>query len=349
VCVGVFFVGLMAGVASSCGGGGSSPGGEFCQSWATAFCQKLYDCTPVDQRGADFLGGPSQATCVQGWAATCSNPQQNGQTFDVNCSGGVHVNSAAKTACLNELSTITCDEFSSPNYVSVCTQVCASNTTGTGGMGATGTGGTGATGTGGTGATGTGGTGTGGGGATACGTVEPCGGDLVGTWTLNSECLDAGELNSSLQMAYYCPQALVTASTVTLSGTASFTSSLSYTLAANRTANVTFTMPSSCAQGLSCSAFGAYLASAQPAGTSFSCSGTTTCTCNQNSTESLSDSGTYVLSGSNATLNSTTNGTSTNGYCVQGSTIHLIEVDATMHTGPNNQATIASDIVGHKQ
>ena len=119
------FLGLVAAGASSCGGGGSSPGAEFCQSWATAFCQKLYEC-PVDASGQDLTGGESQAQCTQAYAALCSSPQQNGQIFDVNCSGSAHVDSAAKAACLNELSTITCDMFNSPDYVSVCTQVCAS-------------------------------------------------------------------------------------------------------------------------------------------------------------------------------------------------------------------------------
>jgi hypothetical protein len=350
--VGVFLVGLMAG-AWSCGGGSSSPGSEFCQSWATGFCQKLYDCTPADQRGADFLGGPSQSTCVQGWAATCSNPQ-NGQSFDVNCSNGAHVNTAAKSLCLNELSTITCDQFNSPDYMSVCTQVCGSSQTGTGGtgVGGAGTGGTGATGTGGTGTggTGTGGTGTGGSGATACGTVEPCGGNLVGTWALTSECLDAGELNTSIQQGLYCPQALVTASGVNISGTATFTSGLTYTLAENLSYMLTISMPSTCTNGLTCADYGIYQAAYLPPGTTFSCTGTTTCTCTESTTKSGSDTGTYVLSGSNATLTSTTTGTtSTNGYCVQGSTIHLITVDTTMHTGPNNQATIATDIVAQKQ
>jgi hypothetical protein len=354
VCLGgVFrlFVGAAAAGLLSCGGGSSSPGADFCNSWASAFCQKLYACTPADQRGADFLGGSSEAQCTQGWAATCTNPQQNGQTFDVNCSGGVHVNTAAKSACLNELSTITCDEFNSPNYSSVCTQVCVSGgNTGTGGSGGTtGTGGMGGHGTGGA---GTGGAGTGGSGGSAsgCGTVEPCGGDLVGTWTLTAECVDAGELMLGAQQAYYCPQAVVAASGVTLSGTATFTSSLSYTFVQNIVYTSTVDLPISCTQGLSCAQYGAYLASLRSTGTSLSCTGTSTCVCQETITENDSDSGTYVLSGSNATITSNSTGTpSTNGYCVQGSTIHLITVDPTMSTGPNHQATIVSDVVGHKQ
>ena len=126
-------VGLLCGAAGC--GGSSSPGAQFCQSWAAAFCQKLYACTPADQRGADFLGGSSQTQCTSIWTHACADPPPQGVTFDVNCSGGRHVNTAAKTACLNELSTISCDTFNSPTYASVCNQVCAgaSQSGGTGG------------------------------------------------------------------------------------------------------------------------------------------------------------------------------------------------------------------------
>jgi len=353
VCVGALLLGLSAGGLSSCGGG-STPQEDFCQSWAAAFCKKLYDCTPVDQRGADFLGGSSEAQCTQGWDAVCIQPQQNGQTFDVNCSGGVHVNTAAKSACMNELSTITCDEFSSPNYMSVCTQVCGgSQSGGTGGSGTggsgtggTGTGGSGTGGTGGTGGSGTGGTG----GATACGTVEPCGGDLVGTWTLATQCLDPGEEAASVQQNYYCAQATVASSALTVSGSVAFSSSMSYSVTESVAYRLTVNLPLSCTGGEDCLTYGTYLSLLQSPGTTISCSGTTACTCAQTTSSSLSDSGTYVLSGSNATLTSSTTGSpSTNGYCVQGSTIHLIVVDPTMSTGPNHQATIVSDLVGHKQ
>ena len=122
------WTGVLAGLlcgAVGCGSASSSPGAQFCQSWAGAFCQKLYACTPADQRGTNFLGGSSQSQCTSIWTQACTDPQPKGTTFDVNCSGGAHVNTSAKTACLNELATISCDDFNSPTYVSVCDQVCA--------------------------------------------------------------------------------------------------------------------------------------------------------------------------------------------------------------------------------
>lgn len=124
----------LAGLVAGCGGG-ASPGAQFCQAWASAFCQKLYACTPVDMRGADFLGGSSQSQCTQIWNQTCATAPPAGTTFDVNCSGGAQVNPTAKTACLNELSTITCDDFNSPTYQSVCDQVCGQGAGGAGGSG----------------------------------------------------------------------------------------------------------------------------------------------------------------------------------------------------------------------
>ncbi|HVZ86773.1 MAG TPA: hypothetical protein VHG72_07380 [Polyangia bacterium] len=116
---------LAAGLASSCGGGGSGgEGATFCQKWADAFCQKAYACTTAADRGTNGLYGNSQAQCAQIWNATCITTPPDGETFDINCTGGAHVNSAAETACFNELSTITCDTFTSPDYTSVCDQVC---------------------------------------------------------------------------------------------------------------------------------------------------------------------------------------------------------------------------------
>jgi hypothetical protein len=250
---------------------------------------------------------------------------------------------------MNELSTITCDDFNSPTYVSVCDQVCGgSQSGGTGGVGG-GTGGTSTGGTGGTGGSGTGGSGTGGSGATACGTVEPCGGSPLGTWSLTSECLDAGELNLAAQQQFYCPQAEVASHSQTVSGSATFNTNMSFSLTENIAYSVTVSLPLSCTQGLSCADYGAYLAALASPGTSIACSGTSSCTCIQTSTEGGTVSGTYVLSGGDITLTNSTGSSSTAGFCVQGSTIHLITVDPTMHTGPGNQATISSDVIGLKQ
>ena len=58
------------------------------------------------------------------------------------------------------------------------------------------------------------------------------------------------------------------------------------------------------------------------------------------------DNGTYATTGSNISITSALTGaTSSGGYCVQGSTLHLITLDATMNTGPMGGATINKDVI----
>jgi collagen type I alpha len=138
----------------ACGGGGSA-GSDFCHSWATAFCHRIYQCPPAD--GPSPLAGTSEANCTEGWTAACANPPPSGESFDINCSGGETVNAAAKTSCLNTLTTVSCAQFNGPDYTDTCAQVCPQSTTDGGGAGTggeTGTGGTVGAGTAGTGDTG---------------------------------------------------------------------------------------------------------------------------------------------------------------------------------------------------
>jgi hypothetical protein len=322
--------------ALSCGGGSSGAGGQFCQSWASAYCAKLYACTTAADRGP--FSGSSQSQCVQIWDATCADPPPSGETFDVNCSGGVHVNTAAKSACLDELSTISCDDFNSPTYVSVCTQVCSSDSDGGGTGGTTGTGGSSATG---------GSSGTGGGGATACGTVEPCGGNPAGTWSFSSECLDLAEASALIQQELYCATATVVSAPATISGSATFNTDMSFSLIQNLTGTLTIDVPAICTDGLSCADY-ASVEGANLNSQSFVCSGTANCVCTLQSTSNSTNTGTYTRSGTDLNLNTSTGTTATLGYCVQGRTIHLMSIDPTMHTGPGGQATIARDTVGQQ-
>jgi hypothetical protein len=105
----------------ACGGGGGSAGSDFCQSWAAAFCHKIYQCPTADPNP---LAGTSEANCTAGWRQTCTSKPPAGETFDVNCSAGQSINQAAKTSCLNSLASATCDQFNDPTYTDACDQVC---------------------------------------------------------------------------------------------------------------------------------------------------------------------------------------------------------------------------------
>lgn len=312
---------LAAGLANACGGGSGGAGADFCQKWADAFCQKAYSCTTAADRATNGLLGSSQAQCVQIWDATCTMNQPDGETFDVNCSGGAHVNSAAETACFNELSTITCDTFNSPDYTSVCDQVCT-----TGGGTDAGTGGT--TGTGGTGGT----SGTGGTGGGSCGNVQPCGGSVVGTWTLTNDCADKTALSSALQSGLSCPSLQVSSAQAIIAGTLTFGSDGTYSVQESETVNLGFSLPSTCTSGLSCTDFGTAFQS--------TCAGTTTCACTETNTQPTTSTGTYSIAGNVLALtDSATLSVTSGSYCVQGSTLHLLTVDST--TGAVTDDTVA--------
>jgi hypothetical protein len=222
---------------------------------------------------------------------------------------------------------------------------------GTGGRSASGHGGAGgATSTGGTtGAGGAGGASGGGGsgGSGTCGTVEPCGGNLTGTWTFTAECINSVALQPEAQQI--CATASIGSVTANATGTVSFNSDLTYSFSENSTGLISWSIPSSCTGGMTCAAYGAYVQAGINTGT-FICTGTTTCSCTQTAVANVVDSGTYSLSGNNIVLTSASGGTTMTGaYCVQGGTLHLVTVDTTMNMGPMGQATIDKDVTAQKQ
>jgi hypothetical protein len=227
----------------------------------------------------------------------------------------------------------------------------AAGTVGSGGGGAIGSGGGGAIGSGGGGAIGSGGggavgSGGGGGGSASCLNLLPCGGNLVGTWRFTADCFDLAFLQPLAQQGF-CAQASVTAATVTRSGTATFALNGTYTVSQTATAIVEYRVPFSCvsASAASCVAFGDLIQQyyALP-GETFTCSGSTICSCTDGVLSSGTDNGSYQTSGTGLTLTSAIDGyPSMTRYCVQGSTLHLLTIDATATTG------IGEDIVLERQ
>lgn len=126
---------------AGCGGGGGSD--AFCHDYAAAFCKKMIQCEPGG-------GTPSESECTAGFAKLCTDAPPAGTTMAVNCSGGKSVDSNAKSACLSQLSSATCDQFSADSYLDTCAQVCttapatgAGGSKGSGGAGGSGSGGSG--------------------------------------------------------------------------------------------------------------------------------------------------------------------------------------------------------------
>jgi hypothetical protein len=151
--------GLAAAAAPlACGSsGGSSPAGDFCTKYATAYCQKLFACPDPN-----FPLPPTatQADCVSATAMSCTNRPSMDVTVDVNCYGATSVNAAAETSCINQINATTCTDFNGggANFDATCATVCSAAPA-TGGAGTSGTAGSGAAGSGaaGSGAAGSGG------------------------------------------------------------------------------------------------------------------------------------------------------------------------------------------------
>jgi hypothetical protein len=125
------------GCSSSGSPGTASPAGEkFCHDYATAYCAQVFTCTPASQRDAFFMAlfGSDPATCTSRWATVCASPSPDGQTNDVDCSGGKAVDQTQSAQCLSQVSTATCDAFNNTDYSPACRQVCVTAaTTGAGG------------------------------------------------------------------------------------------------------------------------------------------------------------------------------------------------------------------------
>src|SRR5262249_8302262 len=137
----------------ACGGGGSSPGADFCGKYAQAACQRQTACPdPNNPPDPSF----TISDCVTLFTHACTDKLPAGETSDVSCYGAPHVNTAAQTACLSAIAMASCTDVNAlpPAYDDICSMVCTTGTTtGAGGSG----GSTGAAGSGAAGSTGSGG------------------------------------------------------------------------------------------------------------------------------------------------------------------------------------------------
>jgi hypothetical protein len=154
-------------------------------------------------------------------------------------------------------------------------------------------------------------------GAACSATFTPCGGDLVGTWTVESTCNVAAP-------PMQCPGVTVTISP-NESGTLTFNADETFSMNLKIEETGTATVPASClTAGTSCSMLGG-TTTAQGVTVKTTCTGTLTagCTCSLGVTGTVALSGTYATAGSDVSL--TTGGTPTSpvSYCVSGSQLQL--------------------------
>jgi len=171
----------------------------------------------------------------------------------------------------------------------------------------------------------------------SCLQVQPCGGNVVGTWSFLGACRTPAVLqnfNDSLQAS--CPGASISALDIDISGTITYNPDLTYAANVTETIRATEIFPLSCLGFASC----ADVVSSN-AGSTVSCTGTTTCTCRVTGGPPMIETGTYTTAGTDLTMAGPTS-TDTDAYCVQNNELHIIGVDAT--TG-----ALIGDFVAQKQ
>ena len=185
------------------------------------------------------------------------------------------------------------------------------------------------------------GAGCGGGGDSAppnCLQVQPCGGNVVGTWSLLGVCFsERYRMKASDSLAAVCPGASIDTFDIDVSGTITFNADLTYVSNVHETVSATERIPLSCLGGFaSC----AEVTSSSPEST-LTCTGTTMCTCHASGMPTGDETGTYATSGTSLSMTDP-NSTSTDAYCVEQNRLHVIGIDDT--TGE-----ILGDFVGQKQ
>ena len=158
------------------------------------------------------------------------------------------------------------------------------------------------------------------GGSGQCGAFTPCGGAIVGTWSITGYCSNLTNSSS------YCTGMSVSTQ-VQMSGTFNFTSTGTYSIASMATGTMNMTVPQSCLNGLTCAQVGSSMSQGS-GGASGSCMSTTNgnCSCSESIVNSPgSEQGTYSTSGSSLTMIKTGGSTSEDStqYCVQGDTLMI--------------------------
>lgn len=182
----------------------------------------------------------------------------------------------------------------------------------------------------------------------SCGKVEPCGGDPVGLWKVTGSCVNSAALMSTVAEGFNgsCPGATISNVSVASSGTLSVNADMSYEISGDQSVKFTVNVPASCLNGATCADLSAQLQSDFPGA---SCTGASSCACALSEDTPQTDSGTYTVSGTALVIESPSQGESTQSFCVQGNTLHFIDVDTTMNMGPMGMATIDDDTLLTKQ
>lgn len=79
------------------------------------------------------------------------------------------------------------------------------------------------------------------------------------------------------------------------------------------------------------------------------CTGTSDCSCDVTVSITSDASGTWSTSGPDLTFTAANGDSTTDGFCVKGRELHIMQVDQTMTMGTMGGAKITSDLVAVRQ
>jgi hypothetical protein len=186
----------------------------------------------------------------------------------------------------------------------------------------------------------------------SCGETQACGGDVVGAWLPNTSCVSRASIQSRYmsELGAECPGgttvSIVDATSQWAKVSTTFNSDGTYSGTKSFSASVTLWVPTECLVSRACADLDAeFRAMVDPATgiVSGSCrNADTACACTVTQQQPTgSEDGTYTTSGTMLTTTPAGGAAAEMPYCVKGSTLHLLSVDAA--------GVIASDIVLTRQ
>ena len=186
----------------------------------------------------------------------------------------------------------------------------------------------------------------------SCGTVQPCGGAIAGSWKVTSSCFFDNSL-FGIDATQICPTATIDATASTVAGSATYDADMTYSMNVATTPIFTMTIPSSCfTSGVTCADVGPLVMADQTADVkTITCATSgTNCVCHVvSNTQTDMETGSYSTAGTTLTSGPSADNQEGDPYCVEGNQLHIIDVETTMSMGAMGKVTIGADIVLTKQ
>lgn len=165
----------------------------------------------------------------------------------------------------------------------------------------------------------------GGDGGGSCGKVSPCGGSLVGTWTITSSCESVSNFTDGTE----CPGASIDESQIVTSGTLVFNADMTFAASPTTGGTRRFNVALACVAGVgSCDNYASLISPAPPDATTTCATAGNACNCTMVYAAPMTNvqAGTYSTQDNVLTLRPGIDAIVL-GYCVEGSTLHMSRTD----------------------